>query len=172
MIPMHESEIRLALRITARISFLLFSASFTANALSMLWPTALTNWVRLNRDRFLIAFAVSHTLHLAAIISLIAVLGRPRNSTLAGGGFVFLLIYGQAAAAIARSLGRKQLAFWGASGFETFSVYAIWLVFALGFIPRMISGRPIYSLLGMIAIADLVARIAGSARRSRLLTTN
>jgi len=82
---------------------------------------------------------------------------------------VFLLLYGLAAAAIARSLG-KQLAFAGSPGFESFAMYTIWLVFALGFVPRIVKGWPIYSVLGVMALAAIVVRVAGGAKKARAAT--
>jgi len=169
---MTEQEIRLVLRITARTTFLLFTGAFTANALLALWPTKLTEWLVRNRDRFILGFGASHTIHLAAIIALFStlpVIPRREKIVLVVGGFVFLLLYGLAAAAIARSLG-KQLAFVGSPGFESFAMYTIWLVFALGFVPRIVKGWPIYSVLGVMALAAIVVRVAGGAKKARAAT--
>src|SRR5215471_11656673 len=166
---MAEQEIRLVLRITARTTFLLFAGAFTADALFALWPTKLAEWLVPNRDRFILGFAASHTVHLGAIIALlitVPVIPRREIYVLFVGGFVFLLLYGLAAAAIARSVGRK-LPVVGSAGFESFAMYTIWLVFASGFVPRMVKGWPIYSVLGVIALAAIVVRVAGGARRAR-----
>jgi len=72
---MSEVEIRLLLRVTAQTSFVLFSVAFTADALLALWPTKLTEWLARNRDRFLLSFVASHTVHLGAVIML-AFLGK------------------------------------------------------------------------------------------------
>ena len=166
---MAEQEIRLVLRITARTTFLLFAGAFTADALVTLWPTKLTEWLLRNRDRFILGFAASHTVHLAAIIALFTTLGtvpRREKYVLVAGGFVFLLLYGLAAAAIARSFG-KHLAIAGSAGFESFAMYTIWLVFASGFVPRIVKGWPIYSVLGVMALAAIVVRVAGGTAKAR-----
>src|SRR5215471_3064691 len=169
---MAEQEIRLVLRITARTTFLLFAGAFTADALVALWPTKLTEWLVRNRDRFILGFAASHTVHLAAIIALFStlpVIPRREIYVLFVGGSVFLLLYGLAAAAIARSFG-KHLAILGSAGFESFAMYTIWLVFALGFVPRIVKGWPIYSVLGVMALGAIVVRIAGGAKKARAAT--
>jgi hypothetical protein len=50
-------------------------------------------------------------------------------------------------------------------------LYLIWLIFALGFVPRMISGWPVYSLLGSAAVIALVLRIACLLRHKRALAS-
>ena len=167
---MTEPEIRLLLRITARTSFLLFAVAFAAGGLRALWPGKLTGWVARNSDRFLLGFAASHTVHLGLVITLLStltVIPRREIYALVLGGFVFVLIYALTAAAIARSMGYKQLALIGSAGFTSFAMYTIWLVFALGFVPRIIKGWPIYSVLGALALAAILFRIAGQARKSR-----
>src|SRR5262249_43173364 len=120
-------------------------------------------------DRFILGFAASHTVHLVAIIGLLItlpVIPRREKYVLVVGGFVFLLLYGLAVAAIARSLG-KQLSFVCSTGFVNFAMYTIWLVFALGFVPRIVKGWPIYSVLGVIALAAIIVRVAGGTAKAR-----
>lgn len=170
---MSESEIRLLLRITARTSCLLFSAAFVADSLRALWPTSFALWLARNRDRFFLGFAASHTVHLGLVITLLSIVPvMPRREiyALVLGGFVFVLIYALAAAAIARFINGKQLAVIGSAGFASFATYTIWLVFAAGFVPRIVKGWPIYSLLGVLSIGTLLVRIAGGARKARAAT--
>ena len=167
---MTEPVIRLLLRITARTSFLLFTGAFSAAGLQALWPGKLSNWVVRHSDGFLLGFAASHTVHLGLVITLLSIVPAipPREIyALVLGGFVFLLIYALAGAAIARSVSGKQLAFIGSAGFTSFSMYTIWLVFAAGFVPRIIRGWPVYSVLGTIALAGILVRVAGQTRKAR-----
>src|SRR5215469_11063668 len=170
---MTEPAIRLLLRITARTSFLLFTGAFTAAGLQILWPGKLTDWLARNRDGFLLGFAASHTVHLGLVITLlstISVIPRREVYALYLGGFVFVLIYALTAAAIARSAAGKQLPLIGSAGFTGFSMYTIWLVFALGFVPRIVKGWPVYTPLGIIALAAILVRVAGGARKARAAT--
>lgn len=61
---------RLIIRATARTSLALFLAAFLASALVALWPGDLTRWLRRNRRYFGLSFAMSHGIHLAAIVAL------------------------------------------------------------------------------------------------------
>ena len=171
---MTEPEIRLLLRITAQTSFLLFSGAFAAAGLQALVPGKFSNWLARNSDRFFLGFVASHTVHLGLVIFLLStvrVIPLREIYALYIGGFVYLLIYGLAAAALARSLGRiKPLALIGSAGFTGFAMYAIWVVFASGFVPRIVKGWPIYSVLGVVAISGLLLRIAGGAVKVRAAT--
>ena len=64
--------IRLVIRATARTSLVLFVMAFTASALVELIPSDATRWQRRNRRYLGVSFAVSHFIHLAAILGLAA----------------------------------------------------------------------------------------------------
>ncbi|MCA0340441.1 MULTISPECIES: hypothetical protein [unclassified Shinella] len=61
---------RMAIRLTARTSLLLFLLAFCASSLDFLWPSAATRWIKANRRSFGLAFAFSHLLHAVAIVAL------------------------------------------------------------------------------------------------------
>ena len=63
--------IHVAIRTTARTSFALFLAAFTASALHRLWPSRITKWQRRNRRYLGLGFAASHLIHAATIIALV-----------------------------------------------------------------------------------------------------
>jgi sulfoxide reductase heme-binding subunit YedZ len=168
---MNESALRIALHVTARITFLFFVCAFTGNALRDLTPARFSLWLSRNRDWFLVAMAASHTFHLAAIIAFFHVVGWSKLHlvTLLGGGSVYLLIYALAAVAI-RRLRRDGHGFLaGSPRLEAAALYLIWLIFALAFVPRIVSGWPVYSILAVAALAALVIRIACLMRHKRSL---
>jgi|SRR5580765_1259858 hypothetical protein len=168
---MNESALRIALHVTARITFLFFVCAFTGNALRDLTPARFSLWLSRNRDWFLVAMAASHTFHLAAIIAFFQVVGWSKLHlvTLLGGGSVYLLIYALVAAAI-RRLRRDGHGFLaGSPRLEAAALYLIWLIFALAFVPRIVSGWPVYSILAVAALAALVIRIACLMRHKRSL---
>ena len=158
---MSEPGIHLLLRYTARTTFVLFFVVFTGNAFRDLWPGAFSNSLAKKRDWFLVAMAVSHSVHLTAIIMLFQTIGwaKLRLLTLVGGGTVYLLIYALALNALVRLQANRQFLL-GGPKFEAVSLYLIWLIFALAFVPRIISGWPVYSLLGSAALAALAIRVA------------
>lgn len=61
--------VRMAIRATARTSFVLFALAFSAGALFTLWPGIWTRWQRRNRRQLGLAFAVSHGIHAVAILA-------------------------------------------------------------------------------------------------------
>ena len=168
---MTEAGIRIALHVTARVTFAFFVCAFTGNALRDLWLGRFSLWLSRNRDWFLVSMAASHTFHLAAIIAFFQVVGWSKLQivTLLGGGFVYLLIYGLAAAAIMRLRGNGHKFLAGSPKLEAAALYLIWLIFALAFVPRIVSGWPVYSILAITALAALAARIACLVRHKRAL---
>ncbi len=166
---MTEAGLRITLHVTARITFVFFLCAFTGNALRDLRPGRFSLWLSWKRDWFLVAMAASHTFHLAAIIAFFQVVGWSKLHvvTLLGGGFVYLLIYGLAATAIMRSRRGGHGFLGGSFRIEAAALYLIWLVFALAFVPRIISGWPVYSILAVAAVGALLIRLACLVRHKR-----
>lgn len=166
---MNEAGLRFLLHLTARITFVFFAGAFVGNALRDLWPNAFSIWLAKQRDWFLPAAAVSHTFHLAAIIAFFEVIGwsHLKMVTLIGGGSVYLLIYGLAIVAVRRLRSRKEIFLFGRQRFEALAMYLIWLIFALAFAPRIVSGWPVYTVLGAAALAALALRIGCLLRHRR-----
>jgi len=170
---MTEAGIRELLHLTARTTFLLFVCAFAGNALAMIWTSSISAWIARKRDWFLLVMAASHTLHLAAIVAFFQVVGwaRLKVVTVIGGGSVYLMIYGLAIVAVMRLRDGRQIFLFRSPKFEAFAMYAIWLIFALAFVPRIASGWPAYSLLGIVALAALVLRMICLFRHRRALAT-
>jgi hypothetical protein len=89
--------VRLAIRATARTSLVLFALAFTASAMVELMPSEATRWQRRNRRYLGVSFAVSHFIHLGAILALAAVdrtlfwqLTNVTTIVLAGIGYLFI----------------------------------------------------------------------------------
>jgi hypothetical protein len=72
---MDEMQIRMGIRATARISFVLFLGAFLSGALHQLWPGRTTVWLKDNKGRFTLGFAASHPVHLGFILTLVASFG-------------------------------------------------------------------------------------------------
>ena len=58
---------RQLIRATARSSFVLFVLAFTASTAARRWPSSATRWQLANRRQIGLGFAISHTIHAAAI---------------------------------------------------------------------------------------------------------
>ncbi len=61
---------RLVIRETARTSLALFLTAFLASSLAVRWPGGRSRWLRANRRYVGLSFAMSHAIHLAAIVAL------------------------------------------------------------------------------------------------------
>ena len=60
-------DFRQLIRATARSSFVLFLLAFTASTVARRWPGDFAHWQLANRRQIGLGFAVSHTIHAAAI---------------------------------------------------------------------------------------------------------
>jgi sulfoxide reductase heme-binding subunit YedZ len=68
LLPAPDAQgFRQLIRATARSSFVLFLLAFTASAAARRWPGTFTRWQLANRRQIGLGFAVSHTIHAAAI---------------------------------------------------------------------------------------------------------
>jgi hypothetical protein len=87
---MDEMLIRIGIRATACISFVLFLGAFLSAALYRLWPNDSTRWLKDKKGYCTLGFAASHLVHLSFILTLVASF---RARTLIGRGsavFCFL----------------------------------------------------------------------------------
>ncbi|HXY51246.1 MAG TPA: hypothetical protein VEI01_17470 [Terriglobales bacterium] len=161
---MDETTIRVAIRATARISFLLFLGAFLGDALYRLMPAAATRWLKANKDGFTLGFAGSHTVHLAFILALMAAIGRER--ALKGTMVVafttgFLFIYGLAADVLFR---HRTFSPWR---FEALGHYYLMTLFAFSFTRHAITKPFFYTPLVLVAVTAIGVRIAAAARSRR-----
>ena len=152
---------RQLIRVTARSSFVLFLLAFTASAAARRWPGWFTRWQIANRRQIGLGFAVSHTIHAAAIagFALIDPAGF-RAATSPGnfvtGGLANLFIVLMAATSFdgaVRWLGAKS---WKL--LHTAGIYFLWISFLITFGKRIpMSGG--YLLPVTMLVAALVLRL-------------
>jgi hypothetical protein len=162
--------LRLVIRATARTSLGLFALAFSAAALADLAPSDVTRWQRRNRRYLGVSFAVSHALHLAALIALARLdvalfwaLTNPMTIVLAGTGYLFI------AAMTATSFDRTA-AWLGNRKWRLLHLvggWYIWLSFATAVGKRLMQG-PVYWAMMAIVIAVGVLRLIAMTRRSRV----
>jgi methionine sulfoxide reductase heme-binding subunit len=91
---LNETGMRVAIRLTARSSCLLFLLAFLGSTLAALWPSAVTQWLRTNRRYFGLSFAVSHAWHAIAILGLAFISQGTALNYSPGGilGYIFLVL--------------------------------------------------------------------------------
>jgi hypothetical protein len=162
----NETLIRVAIRTTARTSFVLFLGAFVGDALYRIWPAATTRWLKENKGRFTLGFAGSHTVHLVFILALVAALGGERLLNELGWIVVvafstgFLFVYALAAGVL---LGHG--AFWVASPlFESRAHYFLIAVFGWGFALSGVRRPLFYTPFLLIVVAAIGVRIAAAIR--------
>jgi hypothetical protein len=161
---MDEMTIRVAIRTTARISFVLFLGAFLGNALYHLAPAAATRWLKENKGAFTLGFAGSHTVHLAFILALVAALGRQHLLNELGWIVVvafatgYLCLYALAAGVLFRH--RTFLS----SRFETLAHYYLVVLFVVGFTLSGIARPLFYTPFILVAVTAIGVRIAAAIR--------
>ena len=161
---MDQMAIRVAIRTTARISFVLFLGAFLGNALYRIVPAAITRWLKANKDGFILGFAGSHTVHVVFILALVAAVGREHLLNELGRIVVvafttgFLFIYALAADVVFR-----HRIFWS-SRFEAFVHYYLMTLFAVGFTLSGITRPLFYTPFVLVGVTAAAVRIAAATR--------
>jgi hypothetical protein len=124
-----------------------------------------------SRPQFLLAFAGSHTVHLALVFTLAWTIPDAFRRQfpvfgLIGGGVVYVLIYVLAWAALVEVRSRRAtpIPLPHLTAFQTTAMYLIWAVFALAFLGGSFRDPRTYAAFGIGVIAAMVVRLAG--RRS------
>src|SRR5579864_8792554 len=167
---MDDTTIRMAIRATARISFVLFLGAFLGNTFYRLMPAAATRWLKANKDGFTLSFAGSHTVHLGFILALIAAIGREhalKGTMVVAFTTGFLFIYGLAADVLFRH--RTFLP----SRFEA-AHCDLMALFALSFTRHAITKPFFYTPLVLVAVTAIGVRIAAAiqSRKEQPLRTS
>lgn len=169
-----DDSIRVAIRVTARISFVLFMLAFSASSLHRFWANDFSRWQLRNRRYLGVSFAASHGVHALAIIAL-AVLypasyqEHTRTTSVGPGVIAYVFIV-----AMALTSSNKSVALIGARAWKTLhttgSLY-LWVAFAKAFFIR----TPLAALYWVpfgILIAALVLRVASWRMDAKLSTAN
>ena len=125
-----EEGLRVLIRATARTSLVLFATVFAASGLRRVWRTPASAWLIRNRRYVGLSFAVSHALHLAAILAAAATVpgfaADVSTTTAIGGGSAYLLIALMALTSndtAVRRLGRRR--------WRALHVVGLWVVFGI-----------------------------------------
>jgi DMSO/TMAO reductase YedYZ heme-binding membrane subunit len=161
--------VRLVIRATARTSLILFVLAFTAGALVELVPGNSTRWLRRNRRHVGVSFAVSHFIHLAAIVAL-AVADRSLfwkltnlpTIVLAGTAYLFI-------AAMAVTSFDRTAAWLGSRNWRLLHLlggWYIWISFAVA-VGKRVPLDSFYWPMAAIVVFAAAARLIAMTRRNR-----
>ncbi len=161
--------IRVVIRATARTSLVLFLLAFTASALEQLMPGAATRWQRRNRRYLGVSFAVSHFIHLAAIVSLASLDGvlfwkLTNINTIVLAGTAYLFIAAMAATSFDRTaawLGPRK---WRL--LHLLGGWYIWISFAIA-VGKRVPLSSFYWPLAALVLAAAIVRLIAMYQRGR-----
>jgi len=163
--PDAVAALRASIRVTARFSAALFLLAFTASALWRFWPSAWTRWQLQNRRYLGVSFAVSHFIHLLAILTLRTVapseLADVATVTWVFGGLAYVFIAAMTATSFDRTAQALGPRAW--TILHTVGSYYVWIIFANSYFSRAVMMPeyiPVAVLLGVALGLRIAARIA------------
>ena len=150
--------IHAALRVTGRISLLLFLTAYVASSLRVAWPSPASRWLLENRRWVGLSFALSHTIHLAFIALLFSATNEQRDLvTVIVGGMGYVFLYAMAATSNDRAvawLGAKR---W--KRLHSIGLHYLWFVFTATSLPDA-PKNPWAAASATLLIGALLFRIA------------
>jgi DMSO/TMAO reductase YedYZ heme-binding membrane subunit len=155
---------RLALRLTARLSFVYFMLAFVASPLARLRPGALSRWLVRRRRAFGVAFGASMTIHVGCILRLYALYAPDRPPMVTDADF-FIGVPGLVLVALMTVTSliavRRRIPPRAWKRLHTVGLYAVWSIFFLCLIDsvsRKETDHPVTAYFAFIAV--LVAAMA------------
>jgi hypothetical protein len=161
--------VRGIIRATARSSFALFALAFTASAAFYFWPNTWTRWQLRNRRHIGVSFALSHGVHLLAILAL----GRIAPAELAAeadavtwifGGLAYVFIALMTATSFNSTARLISPRAWLI--LHTVGAYYIWIIFANSYLSRAVV-IPGYIPVAIVVVFILGLRVAALVSRPR-----
>lgn len=152
-----EEQWSAATRYTARVGFPLLILAYVTRPLFDLTQSVWARALLQQRKWIGLGFAMSHTVHLCAIVMLFRTLGeRPALVTLIFGGFAYFLLYAMAFTSN-RSAMKKLGARW--KTLHRTGVHYLWFIFAQSYVGRIFQDGKIEEGVIGAAIAFTAAAI-------------
>lgn len=159
-----EEGWRAVIRATARTSLVLFTAAYVASSLRAFHQGTATKWLLANRRYVGLSYAVSHTLHLAAIVVLSRVDADFETSAVAlvFGGLAYVFLYAMALTSSDRAVAAMGIANW--RRLHRTGMHYNWFIFAQSYLPRALAEPGLYSVTALLVIGGAALRIAAYVR--------
>ncbi|TWI65618.1 hypothetical protein IQ16_05357 [Bradyrhizobium huanghuaihaiense] len=161
--------VRMVIRFTARSSLTLFCLAFSAAALARLWPNAWTRWQLRNRRYLGLSFAVSHTIHAAAIVAFARMDPAGFAEATSAASYIFGGIgYAFIVAMSATSFDRTA-ALLGPRAFRALHLvggYYLWIQFMVSFGKR-VPAMPLYAAFLIPLLIVMALRLIAMAAHPR-----
>jgi len=165
---------RLALRLTARLSFVYFMLAFVASPLARLRPGPASRWLVRRRRAFGVAFAASMTIHVGCILRLYTLYAPDRPPMVTDADFLIgvpgLTLVALMAVTSAVAV-RRRIAPITWKRLHTTGLYAVWSIFFLCLIDsvgRKETDHPITAYYTFIAVLVAAMALRLTAVRQRL----
>lgn len=157
----------LVVRATARTSLVLFLAAYVASSLRMFWRSDFSKWLLKNRRYVGLSFAVSHTLHLGAIVALSRTSPdfEVTAGTLVVGGIAYVFLYLMALTSNDRAVAALGITNW--RRLHRAGMHYNWFIFLQSFGRRALSQAPFYIPFALLLVAAAALRFAAWRRRAR-----
>jgi sulfoxide reductase heme-binding subunit YedZ len=159
-----EEGWRVVIRATARTSLVLFSAAYVASSLRTFWRNDTTKWLLRSRRYVGLSYAVSHTLHLGAIVALSRVAPdfRFEPATVIGGGLAYVFLYLMALTSNDRAVAALGLDRW--RRLHRIGMHYNWFIFFQSFAGRAWM-EPFYLPFALLLVGSLLLRFAAWWKR-------
>lgn len=159
-----ETGCRSVVRATARTSLLLFTAAYIASSLRRLHRGRVTKWLLANRRYVGLSYAVSHTLHLAAIIALSRTAAdfAVSATALVFGGLAYLLLYAMALTSSDRAIAAMGITRW--RRLHRTGMHYNWFIFAQSYLPRALVEPWLYAPAAALILGGFALRVAAFLR--------
>jgi sulfoxide reductase heme-binding subunit YedZ len=153
-----EPSILDALRATARTSAILFLLAFAAPGIR--WGS-FRPWFQRNTPFLLLAFAGSHLIHFAILVTWLVLFPHSMFEELSVPLVVIALVLYGVIVMLARSALRStKTGSLRLHSRERLGMYVLWAVFTLAFFARALT-HPLYPVLALASVAALILRLGG-----------
>jgi DMSO/TMAO reductase YedYZ heme-binding membrane subunit len=157
----NEDSNRIVIRLTARMSGILFCLAFGASVIHAWLKNSFSWWVFMNRKFWGISFAIMHLVHLAFLVLLQQyfhpVFERAATTSLLAGGLVYLFLVLMLLTSFSFFANKITTQRWKI--LHTAGGYWIWLIFMISYVKRVIRGSNEYIPLVVLFAIILLLRI-------------
>jgi len=166
-----EEAIRSYIRTTARTSLILFLLAFSASSLRLFIKRDWTFWLLRSRRYMGLSFALSHAIHLFAIILLANLYPHPFLDqlswvTLLGGGLAYLFILAMSVTSFKATKQWLGTKYWGL--LHTVGSYYIWFIFTQSYLFLSLKNTNYLPPL-LLLLSVLILRLARTLKNRGIL---
>ncbi len=165
----NKETVSVLIRSTAQFSFILFMLAFSASSLYYFWKNRFTKWLLVNRRYIGVSFAVSHYLHLSALLMMTFYISfnvfedRGLFATIGGAtAYAFITIMTITSFDSTRNLLNPKN--W--KRVHTIGSYFIWVIFTKSYLPE-IATTPKTAVFSVILIIVILLRILKSVKTKK-----